>query len=95
MILKRLTLIIKELMKSPNPDFELRQVSECVLKLQALLEGYGMDVFAEAVTELFNSHPLTAPNANCNKEWFVLMLPVDCDLEGIIDSHDYQLASTD
>ncbi len=42
-------------------QLNLNQISECSDKLQEILETYGMDVFCEAVTELFNYHPLTKP----------------------------------
>lgn len=36
-----------------NSQLNLDKISECNDKLQEILENYGIDVFCEAVTELF------------------------------------------
>lgn len=77
-----------------NQDFNPINVSECSEKIELVLETYGSDVFFEAVTELLNSHPFTAPPTSSSKAWIVLLLPSYCNLETITNMHDLTLTST-
>ena len=54
-----------------------------------------MDVFCEAVTELFNYHPLTKPTDYSSKSWMVLMLPNDFEPDSIVGIENITLAATD
>lgn len=74
-----------------NPN----QISECSDKLQEILENYGMDIFCEAVTELFNYHPLTKPSTYSYKSWVVLILPNDFEPDSIVGIDNLTLVSTD
>lgn len=74
-----------------NPN----QISECSDKLQEILENYGMDIFCEAVTELFNYHPLTKPSTYSYKSWVFLMLPNDFEPDSIVGIDNLTLVSTD
>jgi len=67
-----------------NSQLNLDKISECNDKLQEILENYGIDVFCEAVTELFNYHPLTKPTAYSSKTWVVMMLPKDFEPGSIV-----------
>lgn len=76
-----------------NQDFNPINVSECLEKIELVLETYGSDVFFEAVTELLNSHPFTAPPTSSSKAWIVLLLPSYCNLDAIANMHDLTLTS--
>ena len=78
-----------------NSQLKLDKISECSDKLQEILEIYGMDVFCEAVTELFNYHPLTKPTTYSSKSWVVLMLPNDFEPDSIVGIENITLAATD
>ncbi len=78
---------------NPNPDFNPDNISKCSEKLERILEAYGSDVFFEAVTDLLNSHPFTAPPASSSKSWLILMLPSYCDPDTLSDTHDLTLTS--
>ncbi|NJO59353.1 MAG: hypothetical protein HC836_13880 [Richelia sp. RM2_1_2] len=67
-----------------NSQFNPNKIPECNDKLQEILEAYGVDVFCEAVTELFNYHPLTKPTTYSSKSWVVLMLPNDFEPDSIV-----------
>ncbi|MEM1394800.1 MAG: hypothetical protein AAGG00_16220 [Cyanobacteria bacterium P01_H01_bin.150] len=54
-----------------------------------------MDVFCEAVTELFNYHPLTKPTNYSYKSWMVLMLPSDFEPDSIVGVHNLKLTAND
>ena len=75
-------------------QLNLNQMSECSDKLQEILETYGMDVFCEAVTELFNYHPLTKPVTYSYKSWVVLMLPNDFEPDSVVGIDNLTLIST-
>ncbi|NJO65516.1 MAG: hypothetical protein HC836_47705 [Richelia sp. RM2_1_2] len=78
-----------------NSQFNPNQIPECNDKLQEILEAYGVDVFCEAVTELFNYHPLTKPTAYSSKTWVVMMLPNDFELDSIVGIDNFTLTATD
>jgi|GEM_PF-6601035 len=78
-----------------NSQFNPNQILECNDKLQEILEAYGVDVFCEAVTELFNYHPLTKPTAYSSKTWVVMMLPNDFELDSIVGIDNFTLTATD
>jgi hypothetical protein len=78
---------------NPNPDFNLNNISECSEKLELILETYGSDVFFEAVTDLLNSHPLTAPPTSSSKAWIILLLSSYCNPDALTDMHDLTLTS--
>ncbi|MGB6302001.1 MAG: hypothetical protein WBF90_38325 [Rivularia sp. (in: cyanobacteria)] len=78
-----------------NSQLNLDKISECSDKLQEILENYGMDVFCEAVTELFNYHPLTKPTNYSSKSWVVLMLPNDFEPDSIVEIENIMLIASD
>ena len=78
-----------------NSQLDLDKISECSDKLEEILENYGMDVFCEAVTELFNYHPLTKPTTYSYKSWMVLMLPSDFEPDSIVGIHNLKLTASD
>jgi hypothetical protein len=78
---------------NPNPDFNPKNISECSEKLELILEAYGSDVFFEAVTDLLNYHPLTAPPTSSSKSWIILLLPSYCNPDVLTKIHDLTLTS--
>lgn len=78
---------------NPNPDFNPDNISECSDKLELILDTYGSDVFFEAVTELLNFHPLTAPPTSSSKAWIILLLPSYCNPDALSDTHNLTLTS--
>lgn len=78
---------------NPNPDFNSDNISKCSEKLELILEAYGSDVFFEAVTELLNFHPLTAPPNSSSKSWIILLLPSYCNPDAFTETHDLTLTS--
>ncbi|HEY9607711.1 hypothetical protein [Allocoleopsis sp.] len=78
---------------NPNPDFNPNNISECSEKLELILETYGSDVFFEAITDLLNSHPLTAPPTSSSKSWIILLLPSYCNPDALTNMHDLTLTS--
>jgi hypothetical protein len=52
-------------------------VQESKKQLQQVLEAKGADSFSEALTQLLNSHPQTAPQLG--KQWEILLLPIGYD----------------
>lgn len=78
---------------NPNPDFNPNTISECTEKLERILEAYGSDVFFEAVTDLLNSHPFTAPPTSSSKSWIILLLPSYCNPDVLTKIHDLTLTS--
>ena len=78
-----------------NSQFDPNQIPECNDKLKEILEAYGIDVFCEAVTELFNYHPLTKPTAYSSKTWVVMMLPNDFELDSIVGIQNLTLTASD
>ncbi|MEL7245498.1 MAG: hypothetical protein AAGM40_24655 [Cyanobacteria bacterium J06573_2] len=78
-----------------NSQFNPNQIPECSDKLQEILEAYGVDIFCEAVTELFNYHPLTKPTTYSSKSWMVLMLPSDFEPDSIVGMVNLTLAGAD
>ncbi|NJM22723.1 MAG: hypothetical protein HC836_38520 [Richelia sp. RM2_1_2] len=78
-----------------NSQFDPNQIPECNDKLKEILEAYGIDVFCEAVTELFNYHPLTKPANYSYKSWVVLMLPNDFEPDSIVEIENIILTASD
>ncbi|MBV6622640.1 MAG: hypothetical protein KI793_06775 [Rivularia sp. (in: Bacteria)] len=78
-----------------NSQLDLDKISECSDKLEEILENYGMDVFCEAVTELFNYHPLTKPTNYSYKSWMVLMLPNDFEPDSVVGIENIMLTASD
>ncbi|AFZ22023.1 hypothetical protein Mic7113_6443 (plasmid) [Allocoleopsis franciscana PCC 7113] len=78
---------------NPNPDFNSNNISKCSEKLELILEAYGSDVFFEAITELLNFHPLTAPPTSSSKSWIILLLPSYCNPDSLSDTHNLTLTS--
>ncbi len=74
-VLRMKTIIKYHKIMKVNSELNPNQISECSDKLEEILEAHGMDIFCEAVTELFNYHPLTKPTAYSSKTWVVMMLP--------------------
>jgi hypothetical protein len=74
---------------NPNPDFNPKNIE----KLELILEAYGSDVFFEAVTDLLNYHPLTAPPTSSSKSWIILLLPSYCNPDVLTKIHDLTLTS--
>ncbi|NJN14063.1 MAG: hypothetical protein HC815_41810 [Richelia sp. RM1_1_1] len=78
-----------------NSQFNPNQIPECNDKLKEILEAYGVDVFCEAVTELFNYHPLTKPTNYSSNSWVVLMLSNDFELDSIVGIQNLTLTASD
>jgi hypothetical protein len=78
-----------------NPQLNIDKISECSDELQEILENYGIDIFCEAVTELFNYHPLTKPTEYSSKSWVVLILPNDFEPDYIVGIENIILTASD
>ncbi|WP_157229319.1 hypothetical protein [Rivularia sp. PCC 7116] len=78
-----------------NSELNPNQISECSDKLEEILEAHGMDIFCEAVTELFNYHPLTKSTNYSYKSWMLLMLPNDFELDSIVEIENIMLIASD